>query len=109
MYFKNQYKISHLILTVCFSYYLATTGLKARKPSLKVLLAVGGFNARSEGFSAMASTATGRTTFAEQSLSFLRANNFDGLDLDWEYPADAAQGGRPEDRENFSLLLQVKD
>jgi chitinase len=31
---------------------------------------------------------------------------FQGVDIDWEYPSNAARGGRPEDTENFVLLLK---
>lgn len=36
---------------------------------------------------------------------FFRKYNFDGLDLDWEFPG--ARGGAPYDRENFAQLVKV--
>ena len=30
----------------------------------------------------------------------------DGIDIDWEYPSHAEQGGRPQDKANFVLLLR---
>lgn len=38
-------------------------------------------------------------------LQFLRQNHFDGLDLDWEYPA-FRDGGKPKDRENYAKLVK---
>lgn len=38
-------------------------------------------------------------------LQFLRQNKFDGLDLDWEYPA-FRDGGKPKDRDNYARLVQ---
>ena len=55
----------------------------------------------------MSATAANRQEFVSSAINWLRDNNFDGLDLDWEYPAHAGQGGRPEDKANFALLLQV--
>lgn len=37
-------------------------------------------------------------------LYIYRRYNFDGLDLDWEYPA--LRGGKPSDKENFVLLVK---
>ena len=49
----------------------------------------------------MASTDVSRREFATTSIKFLRDHNFDGLDLDWEYP-DAS------DKQNFIELLKVR-
>lgn len=38
-------------------------------------------------------------------LQFLRQNRFDGLDLDWEYPA-FRDGAKPKDRENYAKLVR---
>jgi chitinase len=40
----------------------------------------------------------------KQSLEFIRKYNFDGLDLDWEYPSN--RGGNHQDKETFVLLVK---
>jgi len=80
--------------------------LKEAYPHLKVTVAVGGWTG-SRYFSDIAATEAGRVRFAESARSFLEQYPiFDGFDIDWEYPViDGLTPGRPEDRENFSLLL----
>lgn len=45
-----------------------------------------------------------RQRFIKQTTQFIQKFKFDGLDLDWEYPA--LRGGRPEDKQNFVLLVK---
>ncbi|XP_053383141.1 uncharacterized protein LOC123564551 [Mercenaria mercenaria] len=51
----------------------------------------------------MVATKASRKQFINSTLHFLRKRNFDGLDMDWEYPA--RRGGKPEDKANLVLLL----
>ncbi|OQR76781.1 acidic mammalian chitinase-like [Tropilaelaps mercedesae] len=80
--------------------------LKKVRPDLRVSFAIGGWNEGSEHYSKMASTASGRATFAASVASVITTHGFDGVDLDWEYPA--MRGGDPTvDKANFVLLLQA--
>ncbi len=62
------------------------TALKYANPKLKVTLAIGGWNEGSKKYSEMARDAEKRKTFVASVIQFLEKYNFDGLDLDWEYP-----------------------
>ena len=55
-------------------------------------------------FSDAASTAERRQRFAKTAVDIMLRYNFDGLDLDWEYPDGTI---RAEDPHNFSLLLEA--
>jgi len=87
------------------------THVRAQNPSIKTLIAIGGwtFNAKPETnwiFSTLSSSVSSRATFIQSSINFARTHGFDGIDIDWEYPNYASQGGQPEDYANFPLLIQ---
>lgn len=65
----------------------------------------GGWNEGSVKYSAMAGNAKNRQVFAQSALDLILQYNFDGLDLDWEFPAD--RGGSSDDRRHFTILVQV--
>lgn len=78
--------------------------MKKVNRNLKIIAVVGGWNEGSEKYSAMAANSTKRQRFIRTTIDFLKQHNFDGLDLDWEYPAQ--RGGSTNDRENFVKLLR---
>nr|KAG5709851.1 hypothetical protein BaRGS_032675 [Batillaria attramentaria] len=78
--------------------------LKQKNPSVKTLLAVGGWNLASGPFTQMVATPQNRAEFAQSSVDFLRKWGFDGLDVDWEYPT--LRGGHPQDRDHFTQLIR---
>jgi len=82
--------------------------LKAGKPDLKVLVSVGGWT-WSGGFSDAALTEESRAKFARSCAAFVKEYQLDGIDLDWEYPNQPGAGNihRPEDVQNFTLMLKA--
>ncbi|GFO23017.1 acidic mammalian chitinase [Plakobranchus ocellatus] len=85
--------------------YKQFTDLKTKNPNLKTLLGVGGWNHGSLPFTAMVSSKSGRDKFINHAIKYLRNNRFDGLDLDWEYPA--SRGSPVQDKERFVSLTKV--
>jgi chitinase len=54
----------------------------------------------------MAKSPTSRANFAANCVKLIETYDFDGIDIDWEYPGYAEHNGTPEDTQNYSLLLQ---
>lgn len=79
--------------------------LRQDNPDLRVIVAIGGWG--QDGFSDAAQTPSSRYNFAREVNALIKQYNLDGIDIDWEYPANSAAGikSRPEDKENFTLLL----
>lgn len=82
--------------------------LKAQYPHLQTLLSIGGWT-WSNRFSDVAADPAARQNFAQSAVHVIRTYGFDGIDIDWEYPVEGGLTGnseRPEDKQNFTLLLQ---
>ncbi|KAK2750070.1 hypothetical protein FQN57_004562 [Myotisia sp. PD_48] len=86
------------------------TALKQIDPDLKVFIAIGGWTFNDPGptattFSELAASAEKQKAFFKSLISFMSTYDFDGVDLDWEYPVADDRSGRPEDFENFPRLI----
>lgn len=77
-----------------------------KHPHIQPVLSVGGWGA--DGFSQACSTDEGRSVLVSSILDLLEQHGFLGVDIDWEYPGSSAAGiaSSPDDRENFTKLLQ---
>jgi chitinase len=91
--------------------------LKLQYPNIKVMISVGGWT-WSDKFSDAALTVQSRERFVRSCIDMYIKGQFasgltypgifDGIDIDWEYPAACGNtcNFRPEDTQNFTLLLQ---
>ncbi|THG96438.1 hypothetical protein EW026_g5395 [Hermanssonia centrifuga] len=93
------------------TYYNTFTGLKKLNLDLKTYISVGGwaFNdpPTQRVFSTVAGDVGKSQTFATSAVAFMIQYGFDGMDIDWEYPAACERGGAPEDFANFPRLLSI--
>ncbi|KAL7442529.1 hypothetical protein ACHAXH_009809 [Discostella pseudostelligera] len=91
--------------TAC-SYHIEGTGLisLAHDAGKEIYPSIGGWTL-SGAFPAMSANPTSRKKFAENCRKLVEDYNFDGIDIDWEYPGYADHMGTPADKENYSLLL----
>lgn len=80
--------------------------LRNQKPSLKIMLSIGGWG--SGGFSEMAADETRRKAFAADCHRVVEVFGLDGIDMDWEYPTSSQSGisSSPHDMDNFTLLMR---
>ncbi|XP_003373565.1 chitotriosidase-1 [Trichinella spiralis] len=79
--------------------YQRVNKLKQQDPNLKTLLSVGGYGFGIQKFQQLARNQYARSKFVNSLKEFLRRFNFDGVDLDWEYPTSA-------DYSHFIILVK---
>nr|AUF41628.1 chitinase 4 [Rhynchophorus ferrugineus] len=66
-------------------FYEKVTEFKTK--GIKVLIAIGGWNdSAGDKYSRLVNNPAARRRFIAHVVDFVQENNFDGLDLDWEYP-----------------------
>ncbi|SPJ75730.1 related to chitinase [Fusarium torulosum] len=91
--------------------YKRVTNLKKADPDLKVFIAIGGWTFNDPGptattFSDIARSQANTEKFGNSLKRFMTKYNFDGVDLDWEYPGADDRSGRAEDYKNFPIFLR---
>ena len=78
----------------------------AHRNGVKVMLSVGGWS-DSYNFPAVAGSDGTRAMFAHSCAEQIRKYGFDGIDIDWEFPCLADHKGTPNDKYNFTKLLEL--
>ncbi|KXJ88347.1 chitinase [Microdochium bolleyi] len=93
------------------SHYDEVTALKAKQSGLEVWIAIGGWAMNDPGpfrttFSDLAKSEANQNAFFDSLVTFLLEHNFDGVDIDWEYPVAEDRGGVEADFKNFVVLMR---
>jgi chitinase len=88
------------------AYHAKQAGLihRAHEAGAEVYPSIGGWTL-SDNFPGMSADPVARDNFARRCVEILAYHDFDGIDIDWEYPGYADHSGTPADAENFTLLL----
>ncbi|KAK6193541.1 hypothetical protein LQW54_012346 [Pestalotiopsis sp. IQ-011] len=84
--------------------------IKLMQPDIKIWVAIGGWAFNDPGvtqttFSDLAASSAATDTFIDSLIKMMNTYGFDGIDIDWEYPAADDRSGRPEDFENFVTFI----
>jgi chitinase len=80
-------------------YFARVNALKTKQPGLKTILSFGGWSAGTALFKQMAANDQNRQKFVKSAIDFINKYNFDGIDIDWEYP-DA------NDKPNYATFMK---
>ncbi|KAG0273336.1 hypothetical protein BGZ95_010853 [Linnemannia exigua] len=91
------------------NYLLNRVVREAHAKGVKVLMSIGGWTG-SQYFSPLSASPSGRQTFINGALDFIKDFDLDGIDIDWEYPGRMGSAcnvyDTNNDTKNFLQLLK---
>ena len=100
-------RVQNGVCTVDGLRYLKENLKLRRSTGVRVVLSIGGGGSGSLGFSDACLTDESRAKFVNSIMEIVKEYQFDGVDLDWEYPAwTGLSDSRPEDKDNFTKLCK---
>jgi GH18 family chitinase len=73
---------------------------------VKVMVSIGGWTL-SDNFPRIAADPKKRAHFAEECVKLLKEYQFDGIDIDWEYPGYDEHSGTKEDKNTYPLFMKA--
>ncbi|XP_060532721.1 chitinase-3-like protein 1 [Cylas formicarius] len=79
--------------------------LKKVNPDLQLFISIGGWNESPDKYSNILADPSLRQSFIDSAVAFLDQYQFDGIDLDWDYPS-RNDASNDQDKANAILLLE---
>lgn len=83
--------------------------VKLANPGMKLYIGLGGPSLNGPSiatFSEIAQSPENQVKFARSLINFMESFGFDGVDIDWQHPAEANYGGIAEDFDNYPEWLR---
>ncbi|KAL0940480.1 glycosylhydrolase family 18-9 [Colletotrichum truncatum] len=86
--------------------------IKLIQPDIKIWIAVGGWAFNDPGptqttFSDMAASTSATKSFIDSLIKMMNKYDFDGIDVDWEYPVAEDRFGKGADFKNFVTFMKT--
>ena len=81
--------------------------LRKENANVHVLLSVGGWDHSGESWHRLMSSTKNMQTFADNCIQTLRRHDFDGIEIDFQYPGYRARGNTESDKYQFYYFLRV--